>query len=421
MSVTAYLCRSVLAVTGATALLAGCSLTDTTGHDTTVTFMASVTDKAAVNSVVAAFERQNPEIHIEVSFADINTLQKELPHKLRADRAPDVFTVWPGSGNPASVATLERANLLEELSLRPFSRTVPEGVKPVTDVLGITYVVPMSFSAIGAIYSQRTLDEIGGSAPTTWSELLDLCDTAEQHGKVLFALGNATPWVTQLVTYALVATTVYSDQPDFDEQMALGKQSFAGSGWRTALEKYLEMHDRGCFSRHPLDTTYADAVKQVADGRAVGTVQVASTISVLQATAPDLDLRMKVLPATDDPEQTRMPGAVSAAYGLNASTPHREAALKLIDFLASTEGQNLYNRFGATLPALPNESFDVSRVVKEVAERQKADTTVPFMDQRWPNPNIQQTHFEQIERLFAKKASVDEALKALDLSYQEDN
>ncbi|MGV9503833.1 ABC transporter substrate-binding protein [Streptomyces sp. NPDC003642] len=383
--------------------------------------MASVTDKAAVNSVVAAFERQNPEIHIEVSFADINTLQKELPHKLRADRAPDVFTVWPGSGNPASVATLERANLLEELSLRPFSRTVPEGVKPVTDVLGITYVVPMSFSAIGAIYSQRTLDEIGGSAPTTWSELLDLCDTAEQHGKVLFALGNATPWVTQLVTYALVATTVYSDQPDFDEQMALGKQSFAGSGWRTALEKYLEMHDRGCFSRHPLDTTYADAVKQVADGRAVGTVQVASTISVLQATAPDLDLRMKVLPATDDPEQTRMPGAVSAAYGLNASTPHREAALKLIDFLASTEGQNLYNRFGATLPALPNESFDVSRVVKEVAERQKADTTVPFMDQRWPNPNIQQTHFEQIERLFAKKASVDEALKALDLSYQEDN
>ncbi|MFJ3445735.1 ABC transporter substrate-binding protein [Streptomyces sp. NPDC086081] len=421
MSVTAYLCRSALAVTGATALLAGCTFADTTDHDTAVTVMASNTDKAAMTSVIAAFQRHNPDIRIKVSFADINTLQKAIPHKLRTDKAPDIFTVWPGSGNPASVATLERDNLLEELNLRPFSRTVPQGVKPVTDVLGITYVVPMSFSAIGAIYSQQTLDKIGGSAPTTWSELLHLCDTAEQHGKVLFALGNATPWVTQLVTYALVATTVYSDQPDFDEQMALGKQTFAESGWRTALEKYLQMNDRGCFSRQPLDTTYEDAVEQVAEGRAVGMVQVASTLSVLQATAPNLHLRMDALPATDDPEQTRMPGAVSAAYGLNTNTPHREAAMKFIDFLGSVEGQNLYNRTGATIPALPNDSFDVSRVVKEVAERQKAATTVPFMDQRWPNSGVQQTHFEQIEKLFAKKANIDEALKALDLSYQEEN
>jgi raffinose/stachyose/melibiose transport system substrate-binding protein len=417
----AYLFRSALAVTGATALLAGCSTANTTDHDTTVTVMASSTDKAAMNSVIAAFQRHNPDIHIEVSFADINTLQKEIPHKLRTDTAPDVFTVWPGSGNPASVATLERDNLLEELSLRPFSRSIPEGVKPVTNVLSITYVVPMSFSAIGAIYSQRTLDKIGGSAPTTWSELLNLCDTAEQHGKVLFALGNATPWVTQLVAYALVATTVYSDQPDFDEQMALGKQTFAGSGWRTALEKYLEMNDRGCFNRQPLDTTYEDAVEQVADGRAVGMVQVASTLSVLQATAPDLNLRMDVLPATDNPEQTRMPGAVSAAYGLNANTPRRETAMKFIDFLGSIEGQNLYNRSGATIPALLNDSFDVSGMVKEVAEHQKAGTTVPFMDQRWPNFNVQHTHFEQIEQLFAKKVSVDEALQALDLSYREEN
>ncbi|MEV5728351.1 ABC transporter substrate-binding protein [Streptomyces pharetrae] len=422
MPVTTRLSRSALAISCASALLAGCSLLDTSdGRHREITVLANVTDESSMNSVVTAFHRQNPDIHVSVTYADTSTLQKELPGKLREGEGPDVFTVWPGSGNPASVTALERDGLLEELALRRFNRTLPEGVRPVTDVLGITYVVPMSFSAIGAIYSGRTLDAIGGSVPATWSELLDLCDTAREHGKVLFALGNATPWVTQLLAYALVATAVYADQPDFDDLMNQGKRTFAASGWRTALEKYLAMNDRGCFGPRPLGTSYEDALDQVADGRAVGVVQVASTLSALRAAAPGLDLRMTALPATDDPEETRMPGAVSAAYGLNADSPHREAALGFIDFLGSEEGQNLYNRSGATLPAIPHTSFAVDPAVEEVAERQKAGTTVPFMDQRWPNSEVQRTHFAQIEALFAGTTSVDEALAALDRAYQKRN
>ncbi|MFD7455613.1 MULTISPECIES: ABC transporter substrate-binding protein [unclassified Streptomyces] len=380
--------------------------------------MANLTDKTSVDTVVEAFHRQNPGIRVTVTFADTNTLQKELPGKLREGEGPDVFTVWPGSGNPASATALERDNVLEELTLRRFNRTMPEGVRPVVGVLGSTHIVPMSFSAIGAIYSERTLHEIGGSAPTTWTELLELCATARKHGKVLFALGNATPWVTQLVDYALVATTVYAEHPDFDQQMTLNRQTFAASGWRTALEKYLEMNDRGCFSPKPLDTTYEDSLDQVTDGRAVGVIQVASALSALRTAEPGLKLRMSALPATDDPKDTRMPGAVSAAYGLNANSAHREAALQFIDFLGSREGQNLYNSSGATLPALPNPSFAVDPAIEEVARRQMAGATVPFMDQRWPNSNVQQTHFAQIRALFAGTTDVGDALTALDHAYR---
>ncbi|GAA2570854.1 hypothetical protein GCM10010398_71100 [Streptomyces fimbriatus] len=151
----------------------------------------------------------------------------------------------------------------------------------------------------------------------------------------------------------------------------------------------------------------------------MGVVQVASTLSALRAVAPGPGLRTAALPATDDPEETRMPGAVSAAYGLNADSPHREAALDFIDFLGSEEGQNLYNRSGATLPAMPHTSFAVDPAVEEVAERQKAGTTVPFMDQRWPDSEVQRTHFAQIEALFAGTTGVDEALAALDRAYRD--
>lgn len=232
-------------------------------------------------------------------------------------------------------------------------------------------------------------------------------------------MGNATPWVTQLIPYALVATTVYADEPDFDRTMELGKETFAGSGWRTALSKHLEMEERGCFNADPLDTTYEETLDQVATGRAVGVVQVASVLSQLRAAAPGLTLRMTALPAGDDPDDTWMPGAVSAAYGLDPGTPHRKEALAFIDFLGSARGQNLYNRSGATLPAIPNDSFTVDPAIREVAERQKAGSTIPFMDQRWPNSAVQQTLFAQIEALLAGTTDVAAALAALDGAYRD--
>jgi raffinose/stachyose/melibiose transport system substrate-binding protein len=405
----------------ALALLTGCSAVGGIGGDTADTelsVMANTTDKTSMQSVVEAFHRAHPGIRVTVRYADTNTLQKELPRRLRAGDAPDIFTVWPGNGNPASVVALEREDFLQVLTLRRFGGRIPSGIRPVTDTDLGTYVVPVTFSAIGAIYSSETLETIGETAPRTYSDLLELCDTARRHGKVLFALGNATPWVTQLVDYALVATTVYSDDPDFDAQMEYGRRTFARSGWRQAMAKYLEMRDHGCFSSDPLHTTYEEAVEQVADGRAVGVVQVAGTLPDLRAAAPDMHFRMTALPATDDPEATRMPGAVSAAYGLNADTPHRRAALTFIDFLGSERGQNLYNKSGATLPALPNDSSSVDPAVAEVARRQKEGTTVPFMDQRWPNSQVQQTHFAQVRALFEGTTDIDRALAAMDGAYR---
>lgn len=41
------------------------------------------------------------------------------------------------------------------------------------------------------------------------------------------------------------------------------------------------------------------------------------------------------------------------------------------------------------------------------------------MDQRWPDSEVQRTHFAQTEALFAGTTGVDEALAALDRAYQE--
>lgn len=158
-----------------------------------LTVRASVTDRSAMDAVVAEFHRLDPGTHVTVDHSDTGDLQQELPGELRAGDGPDVFTVWPGNGNPASVTALEHDDLLENLTLRRFNLTMPIGVKPVTDVNGSTFAVPVALSGIGTVFSMGALDAIGGAPPRTWTELLTLCDKARDHGKVLLALANTTP------------------------------------------------------------------------------------------------------------------------------------------------------------------------------------------------------------------------------------
>ncbi|MET8034878.1 ABC transporter substrate-binding protein [Streptomyces sp. NPDC005345] len=344
--------------------------------------MANVTDRVAMSTVITAFRESHPNIRVKVTYADTGVLQKELPRQLKAGKGPDVFTVWPGSGNPASAETLANNNLLQDLTLHRYAWDLPEDVMSVAGSGGHIDIVPASYSAIGAIYAIGALKSIGGRPPTTFTQVLDLCDRARKHGKVLFALGNKTPWVTQLVSYSLAAGTVYATQPNFASDMALHHTSFAQSPWREALQKYLQMAE-------------------------------------LRSAAPGISLSMHALPASDDPAQTRMPAAVSAAYGLNVHPAHEKEAKAFVDFLASARGQNLYNSKGTTLPAIPDGTFKSDPAVAEVARRQKDETTVPFMDQRWPNSTVQQVHFQQIHDLFAGTTSVPSALKAMDRAFSD--
>ncbi|MFD4031190.1 extracellular solute-binding protein [Streptomyces sp. NPDC058637] len=388
--------------------------------DGTLEITANITDRAAMEGVVAAFERENPQAEAVVTYADTDRLQSSLPAQLSSGTGPDVFTVWPGYGNPAALRTLEATGRLADLSDLDFVRDVPEDTKWVTQVGGRTYVVPTNYSGIGAIYGKTALRDIGGTEPATWEELLELCDKAEAGGKVLFSLGISTPWVTQLADYALAATTVYADRPDFATAMSNGQATFADSGWKEALEKYVELDDRGCFSSDPLGTSYETSIEDVAEGRAVGVIQVAGSSSAITAAAPRLELGMFALPASNNAAQTHMPGAVSAAYGVNADSDNKKLAMRFAEFLGSDTGQNLYNQDSGTLPAIPNDRFTAAPVLRELVEHQKAGTTVPFMDQLWPNPQVQQEHFVQIQELFSGRTDIDGVLTALDETYREE-
>jgi raffinose/stachyose/melibiose transport system substrate-binding protein len=189
---------------------------------------------------------------------------------------------------------------------------LPAGLKGVAQYQSKTYNAIFGVNGIGAVYNQDALTKAGLTPPNTYTELLAFCKAAAAKGTPAFALGNQDNWVTQLILYALVATTVYSNDRGFDTKMQDGVATFANSPWTTAMSKYLEMNQSGCFQQNPLGTNYEATQDLAATGKTLGLVQGNWVIALLKNKNPSGTFILKPLPATDDTNAQFMPAAAGA-------------------------------------------------------------------------------------------------------------
>ncbi|MFE8958603.1 ABC transporter substrate-binding protein [Streptomyces iakyrus] len=412
--------KVLLAAATAGALLTACGggtkAGDSGGGSKTLT-LASV-DQGSVEDVVKAFEKANPGIKVRYTTNGADQYQQQIRTQLASGTAPDVMSVWPGNGNPAATHVLAEPGYLRDLSDQPWAAKMPGSIKSVAQYEGKTYTAIFGQNGIGAVYNQQALAKAGLTPPDTWSGLLDFCKAAKAKGTPAFALGNQDNWVTQLVQYALVATTVYGPDRDFDTKMQAGRATFAKSPWTTALDKYLTMEKTGCFQQNPLGTNYEASQQLAASGKTLGIVQGNWVIALLKGKNPKGTFTFKALPATDDPSATLIPAAAGAGYGINAKTKNEDLALKFVNFVMSPEGMNLFAKKQGSLPALPDTGYAVDPSLTELSTFVKANRTVPFMDQLWPNSKVQQTMLSGLQEVFSDQSTPGKVLKEMDADYR---
>jgi raffinose/stachyose/melibiose transport system substrate-binding protein len=371
----------------------------------------------ATNTMIERYREQNPDVDFQTSYAPVDQLQSSLRPQLASGNAPDIHTVWPGNGNALAMVPLVSANLLVPLSDQPWADKIPESYKPVFTVDDETYFFAPTSSMIGAIYNKKVFEDLGLQIPQTWDELLSTCEEIKADGKHPIALGNQTPWVTQLINYALVASTVFAKNPDFAEQHLEGETSFPESGWRDAFEKYMELNERGYFNPNPLGTTYEQQLQMVASGEAAMCVQTSGGIPQIEGYGEPGQFAMFAFPGVNDPEKVWIPAAAGNGFGVNTKSDHVEESKAFVTFLAETKNMNDFANMTSGLPLIPNEQFEVPRSLESMMPFVEQDKSVPYMDQRWPNPEVQQVHFAVVQELFSGKTTIDEALRRMEVAY----
>jgi raffinose/stachyose/melibiose transport system substrate-binding protein len=407
---------TVLAVTTAAALVA-CSGGTNAATDANTLTLASV-DQGSVEDVVKAFEQANPGVKVNFTTSGADQYQQQIRTQLSSGTAPDVMTVWPGNGNPATVTVLAEAGYLRDLSDQPWAAKYPKVVSDVAQYDGRTYNAIFGVNGIGAIYNEEAMSKAGLTPPGTWTELLAFCRAAKEKGTTAFALGIQDNWVTQIALFPLVATLVYGPDPDFDKKMQAGQATFASSAWTTAVAKYVELEQTGCFQDDPLGTSYEASQKLAATGKTLGIIQGNWVIALLKKQNPKGTFTLKPLPATDDPSQFIIPAAAGAGYGVNAKAKNPDLAMKFVNFVMSPDGMNLFAEKQGGLPALPDTGYAIDASLTELSTFINENRTVPFMDQLWPNPKVQQTMFTGVQEIFSGQSTPEQLLASMDADYK---
>ncbi|MBT0993841.1 ABC transporter substrate-binding protein [Cellulomonas sp. DKR-3] len=386
-----------------------------------LTISALNSDKAALEASIAAFEKQYPDIKVTTTWADTDQYQPTLRTQLTGGTAADVVQIWPGAGNSAAISVLAPAGFLEDLSGRDWAADVPDGLKPVLENEDGLYGLAVTVSGLGAVFNDQALADVGATPPTTWSEVLDLCQTAKDAGKVAFALGVQDSWVGQLIPYSLAPEMVYTADPEMDSGATeYTAPHFAGSAWTDVLAKYDEMTQAGCFNEGVGGTDYNTTVSMAATGDALGIVNGNWAIQALTEAAPEgATFSLHAMPASDDTEATRMAAAASGTYGVNADAANKANALAFMDFLASAEGTNAFAEVNAGLPGIPNDQFELAESLQDLGDYFNGGKTYPFMDQLWPNPDVQTALLTGVQGIFDGSQTSDDVLEAMDQAWEQ--
>ena len=410
---TAGACAAVLG-----AGLVGCSTSTSSGSKNVLT--VGTNGGAPMKAIVAAFEKEHPDVTVEIRDSPENYLQV-TGTQLTGGTAPDILQVFPGNGNNVSPIIAGGRGYFADLSAEAWASEVPESTKPLLSTSdGKLVAVPMTFSSIGVVYNQGQLDKLGLKQPSTWSEVIQFCSDARAAGKVPFGLGLSDAWTTQLIPYALTASLVYGQDRDFVKKQTEGSVSFSDSGWRTALDKYFEMEKNECFNDSPAGTPYSAVQDAIRKGDTLATVTVAAESNTIKETGPkDLQVSYAAFPATDIKDENFLSATTGPSFAVNSKSKNADLAKQFMAWLASPETQIAYaNAYGdtAAMPGDLKQDSPVAALVNEYASTEKYST---WPDQLWPSTTVQPAMFAGIQGMFSGQDTPESVLKKMDAAYKD--
>lgn len=377
----------------------------------TLKIAAGTEIKSAVEALIEAYQAERPDVDVRASYAIETQFNTQIKAQLTGSNGPDVLIAIPGSGNATSVGQLASAGLLQDLSDESWVEDINPAQLPEVTFDGATYMYPLGYDPMGIVYDAKVWEKEGMEVPETWSELLASCAAWREKGFEPIAVGMKESFVPQFITYALIPSTVYRENPDFDEQQAAGDASFSDSGWRQAFEQYLELEEAGCFNEGYQGMGYDEMLNMVTSGEAAMTVTVSASMGAMRESNPDATITMAPFPTTDTPEDNWVGAGVFAGFVMSANAQNPDAARDFLAFINTPEMAAEFQAVAGAVP--PGDNPDAPGLEAVVAVIQDGRTG-PFPDHFWPNADVQATHNAVVQQLFTGQTTIDAALQQMD-------
>ena len=372
---------------------------------TTIQWWTPNWDEEVSKEFVSEFEAENPDIHIELVITDWDTYKDKITTAISTTGAPEIVTILL-----TDVAPFANKGLLEPLNERMTSAGTDmedfiDAALDITSVDGEAYGLPFRYDGSVIYYNVDILAQYGyESFPTTWDEMLELCDLIKADGKYGFAwpLGNqanaATRFVQQLYTYG-------GDVLNEDETECLLNTPAAIS----ALDAIASSVQNGQASPSSLEydnTTMRDAF---GSGELAFNFTGPFDAATLDADYPELNYATAVIPGVDGMGCTTANGWC-VAMPKNCKEENKEAAARFTAYIVEPENQaRLTQSFPASKTSIQDEKFSTD-ILKPFAEQLNNSRPEPTFT-RWSE--MEPIIYEYIQNAVSGSMTVEDACEAM--------
>jgi raffinose/stachyose/melibiose transport system substrate-binding protein len=325
------------------------------------------------DQIIADFEAENPDIRVvqNQAGADPDTVIRTL---LVKDKAPDVITLNANGGFGKLAQTGVFYDFTDEAVLQTINPSVQEILADLGnkegEVNGLGYVN----NANGVIYNQEIFEAQGLEVPETWDEFIAVCDALQDAGITPFYGTLADSW-TGLPSFN--ALGAYPSQGDFWDQMRAEGENVGPDSEVSFQKDFAEAMDQQyeLFSYMQdgyRGKTYDDGNAAFANGEVAMLLQGIWAINPVKGINPDIQAAIFPYPAVDDPDDRLLVSGVDVVVTMGRNTPHREEALRFIDYLFEVD---VIEQFAASQNMVPSVEG------AEISDDPSLQSVKPFFDE----------------------------------------
>jgi raffinose/stachyose/melibiose transport system substrate-binding protein len=351
-------------------------------QDTVTLWSWRTEDQAAMREIFDAFEAKNPDIKVDIQFTPDADYQNRLSTALRGGKGPDIAQLKAyGELQP-----LVEAGYLDPLNdsvpgLANFPETATGGVVGRTD--GKFYGVPYSVPVLGVFYNTDLFEKAGVSVPTTYDEFVAAAEKFKAAGITPIANGgaNGSAWELE-VGIGVLGPSVYG--ANFYNDMMSGQTTFTDPKFVAALDRFKELGPY--YSEGFAGVDYTTATQQFINGKAAMFFGGSWENGSFKSQNPALRFSIFAFPGDTASDTSVVSAFCDGSYGLVSDSQHKDAATKVLNFIASQEFAQLFADILGWPAALPGVTA-TDPVLAKMIEMQKNSTPyLTLVGYRWQTP-----------------------------------
>ncbi|WP_341936022.1 extracellular solute-binding protein [Microbacterium sp. LWO14-1.2] len=315
--------------------------------------------KGLWEDVIEGFEKENPDITVDLEVQSWDNLEKVISTKIQAGEAPDIYNGGPFAGFVGDELLYPVSDVVSEDTLADFQDAFIANA----EVDGTAYALPLIASARALFVNNTLLQQAGVTeAPKTWDELLDAATKVSALGGGV--AGYGMPLGSE-EAQAEAAVWLWGGGGSFGDASEITidtPENLAGA------EQIKKMIDAGATQADPGSTQRSPLMDIFIQGKIGMQVGLPPTVGQIEEGNPELDYSIVPIPTKDGSPFTL--GVMDQLMAFQNDGDKQEAITKFFDYYYSAD---------VYVPWVQAEGF--LPVTKSGAEQLSGEEALaPFLD-----------------------------------------